>query len=261
MAVFDNGTGPPIVMVQGLHGRWEWMRGTLEEIAKSCRAIAYSLPGDIGSRRRYDRTRGFDNYVDQLDEVLNTAGLERTALCGISFGGFIAVRYAALRPERVRALVLVSAPGPGWAPNAQQARWLSKPWLSTPAFVATAPFRVWPEVKCALEGTPARLSFLARQGLRVLAAPAIPSLMSARVRDARTLDFPADCARIRVPTLVISGDEALDRVVPVEATRRYASVIPGARYEQMKGTGHLGLLTQPKKFAQLISEFVHAYGH
>ena len=258
---FDKGTGPAVVMVQGLHGRWEWTRAALEELSKSCRAISYSLPGDLGSRRRYDPARGFDNYVDQLDEIVNAARVERAAVCGVSFGGFVAVRYAGLRRDRVSALVLASSPSPGWSPTAQQARWLAKPWLSTPVFVATAPMRVWPEVRCALQGKPACVAFLARQGLRAVLAPAIPSLMSARIRDARATDFADDCTRIEAPTLVITGDDDLDRVVPVEATRRYASLITGAQYRQMKGTGHLGLLTQPKRFAQLVSEFVHAHSH
>ena len=258
---FDKGVGPPVVMVQGLHGRWEWSRVTLEELAKRCRAISYSLPGDIGAGRRYDAARGFDNYIEQLDEVLDAAGLERAIVCGVSFGGFVALRYAAVRARRVSGLVLVSAPGPGWEPSDQQARWLSKPWISTPAFVATAPFRVWPEIRSALHGTGARLGFLARQTLRVVKAPAIPSLMSARVRDARTLDLQADCARIHAPTLVISGDEPLDRVVPVAATRCLTTAIADVRYEQMTGTGHLGSLTQPQRFAQLIADFVHAHCH
>jgi pimeloyl-ACP methyl ester carboxylesterase len=256
--MFDKGSGPPVVIVPGLQGRWEWSREALEALSRTCRVISYSLPGDLGAGRRYDPSRGFDNYVEQMDEVLDRAGVERTALCGVSFGGFVALRYAALHPERVSALVLVSAPGPGWEPTSQQARWLSKPWLSTPAFVATSPLRVWPEVRCALKGTAACLTFLARQGLRVLGAPAIPSLMSARIRDARTLDMEANCACVQAPTLVITGDEALDRVVPVSATRRFASLIKGARYEQMKGTGHLGLLTQPDRFARLVGEFVYA---
>jgi pimeloyl-ACP methyl ester carboxylesterase len=259
--MFDKGQGPPVVMIQGLHGRWEWTREALGALAKRCRSISYSLPGDLGSRRRYDPALGFDNYVRQLDDVLDAAGVERAALCGVSFGGFVAVRYAALRPERVSALVLASAPGPGWSPSAQQARWISRPWMSTPVFVATAPLRVWAEVRCALRGSTSSVAFLVRQGVRATVAPCIPSLMAARIRDARVVDFAPDCARVEAPTLVISGDETLDRVVPVAATRRYASLIKGARYAQMTGTGHLGVLTQPDRFATLVSDFVHAHHH
>lgn len=259
--MFDKGNGPPLVMIQGLHGRWEWTRLALEELATSCRAISYSLAGDLGSGTRYDPALGFDNQMRQLDDVLDRAGLDRAALCGVSFGGLVAVRYAATRPRRVSALVLASAPGPGWSPTAQQARWLARPWLSAPVFAASAPLRVWPEVRRALRGTPACVAFLVRQGLRATVFPCIPSLMAARIRDARATDFAPDYARIQTPTLVLTGEPELDRVVSVEVTRRYAAVIKGARHETLDDTGHLGVLTQPKRFAHLISEFVHANHH
>ena len=62
---------------------------------------------------RFDPELAFDNYIRQLDSVFERTGLERAALCGVSYGGFIALRYAALRPERVSRLILVSAPAPG----------------------------------------------------------------------------------------------------------------------------------------------------
>lgn len=257
--MFDKGNGPPIVVIPGVQGRWEWMRPGLVELAKSCRTISYSHPGDIGSRRSYDASLGFDNYVLQLEDVLKEAGLQRAALLGTSFGGFVATRYTALRPEQVTSLLLVSAPGPGWFPSGQQAEWLARPWLAAPIFVVTAPFRAWPEIRSAIGSVPGSLRFIAEQGFRGALALANPSLMSARVRDAREVDLEEDCARISKPTLVITGDEGLDRVVPVTSTRRYVTAIKGARYEQMTGTGHLGMLTQPKRFARLVSEFVHAH--
>jgi 3-oxoadipate enol-lactonase len=248
-------------MIPGVQGRWEWMMPALVELAKSCRTISYSLPGDIGSRRPYSAALGFDNYLLQLEDVLKKARLERAALLGTSFGGFVATRYTALRPEQVTSLVLVSAPGPGWSPSEQQTRWLARPWSSMPIFVLTAPLRAWPEIRSALGSVPAALRFLAEQGIRAGIALANPSLMSARVRDARGVDLEEDCARIRTPTLVMTGDQGLDRVVPVESTKRYLTAIKAARYEQMTGTGHLGMLTQPQRFARLVSEFVHAQHH
>ena len=215
--------------------------------------------GDIGSGRRANPELGFDDYVLQLDAVLDTLGLRRAAICGVSFGGFIAVRYAAVRPERVTALVLASAPGPGFRPNAQQARWLSKPWLSTPAFVVTSPLRVWPEIRTAIPRWSGRFGFLARQAWRCAGAPLIPSLMASRVRCASVIDFEIECRAVVASTLVLTGEEGLDRVVPVPSTRRYASLIPGAQYRVIPGTGHLGLLTQPATFAEIVSGFVHGH--
>jgi 3-oxoadipate enol-lactonase len=259
--MFDRGTGPPVVVIPGLHGRWEWTKPALDRLAGRCRTISYSLTRDIGFGRHADAARGFEAHLRQLDDVMDAAGLERAAICGVSFGGFVAVRYAATRPGRVSALILASAPAPGWTPTPQQARWIARPWLSAPAFVLTSPFRLWPEIASACEGWGARMTFVTRQSVRVLAAPMIPSLMARRIDLARALDFGPDCRRIAAPTLVMTGEERLDRVVPVAVTRAYASLIPGARYEMLRGTGHIGILTQPSRFAEVVSGFVHANHH
>jgi len=259
--VFDQGSGPPVVIVPGLQGRWEWARPALTRLAASCRTISYSLSGDFGSGRARHRDPGFDAYIRQLDEVFDAAGLTRVVLCGVSFGGFVALRYASLRPERVSALILASAPGPGWRPSVQQSAWIARPWWSTPGFLLSSPMRVWPEISAALPAVRSRFGFFARQGLRCLAAPMIPPLMASRIRNATGMDFETDCRRISVPTLVVTGEEALDRVVPVQSTRVYASLIPGAEYRKLPHTGHMGLLTQPSAFAELVSGFAHAHHH
>jgi 3-oxoadipate enol-lactonase len=256
--MFDQGSGPAVVVVPGLQGRWEWMLPALRRLATECRVISYSLSGDLGSGRRLDRSAGFDDYVRQLDDVLDAANVDKAAICGISFGGFVALRYAARRPGRVGALVLASAPAPDWEPNPQQARWLSRPWMSAPAFVASSPFRLWPEVRAARPTWASRLGFFAAQGLRAAAAPMIPSLMARRIQEAQCLDFGEDCARVDAPTLVVTGEADLDRVVPVRGTRSYASLIRGASYQLLEGTGHIGVLTKPERFAAIISGFVHA---
>ncbi|MET0215693.1 MAG: alpha/beta hydrolase [Vicinamibacterales bacterium] len=259
--MFDCGKGPALVVVQGLHGRWEWMRPALLELASRCRTISYSLSGDIGSGERPDPGQGFGNYLRQLDEVIERTGAAPVALCGVSFGGFVALRYAAMHPERVTSLVLASSPAPGWKPNEQQARWLARPWMSAPVFVATSPMRVWPEVRASFPTWSSRFGFLVRQGLRAARAPMIPSLMAERIKWAQQSDFAPDCARIRVPTLVLTGEEPLDRVVPVSSTRSFCNLIRNARCRVLEGTGHLGVLTQPSKFANVVGEFVHAHSH
>jgi pimeloyl-ACP methyl ester carboxylesterase len=259
--MFDQGEGPPLVVVPGLHGRWEWAKPALQRLAEKCRTISFSLCGDIGSKRRFDSTLGFENYIRQMDAVLDEAGIQRAAICGVSFGGFVALRYAIARPDRVSALILASAPGPGFRPNAQQSRWLSRPWGSAPGFVLTAPFRLWPEIRTAIPGWGGQLGFLMRQAVRCAAAPIVPSLMAARVRGASALDFQGEHNAIKAPTLIVTGEEGLDRVVPVASTRAYASLIPRAEYRVIQGTGHLAMLTQPAHFADIVSGFVHAHHH
>ena len=259
--MFDQGSGPPVIVIPGVQGRWEWMRPTVAQLQQQCRTITYTLCGDLGAGWRFDPRRGFDNFVDQLDAVFARTGLERAALCGVSYGGFIALRYAAVRPERVSSLIFASSPAPGWTPSERQRQYVAHPWRSAPSFIFGAPMRLWPEIHAAYDTWPERLLFTARHAVRVLAAPMNPPLMAARVRLQQRIDFTADCARVTAPTLVISGEDALDRIVPVEVTRRYLSLIPGAQYAKMERSGHIGLITRPAQFARIVSEFIHAHDH
>jgi pimeloyl-ACP methyl ester carboxylesterase len=258
MKTFDRGTGTAVVVVPGIQGRWEWMRPALDALATHYRTVSYSLCGDPGSGSRIDPQLGFDSFVRQLDAVLDRASLDRAVVCGVSYGGIIAVRYAARHPRRVSHLILVSAPGPGWQPSARQARYASRPWLSVPAFCVTAFERLGAELRAALPEWQPRASFTSRYLASALLAPMMPHLMSARVRMQEQVDVARDCASIDVPTLVVTGDPALDRVVPVESTREYVRRIRGARYAMMDGTGHLGMLTRPDRFVRILSDFIDA---
>ena len=260
-SIYDRGNGPPVIVIPGVQGRWEWMRPALDALSRHCRTISYSLRGDFRSGFRVERELGFEGHLRQLDALFERIGLGRAILCGVSYGGLIAVRYAATRPSRVSGLVLVSAPGPGWTPSERQARYVSRPWLSAPLFVATGPLRLWPEIQAALPRWRSRASFAIAHTFRILRAPAIPGLMALRVRQQEGIDFHRDCRRIQAPALVVTGEEHLDRVVPVHVTERYAQLIPCVQHIRMDRTGHIGLVTQPERFSGLVSEFAHAHHH
>lgn len=257
--MFDEGAGTPIVVVQALQGRWEWTAPLVGELAQTARTITYSLCGEPGSGRPANGYAGIDEYVAQLRDVMDEAGLGSAALCGISFGGVVAARFAARFPERVTRLVILSSPGPGWRPSAVQAGYVATPWLSLPLFAVSAVRRTAPEIFSALDTWPARLGFALRYGLISIRYPSMPHRMAERVRLIDGLNFAKDCAQITAPTLVVTGEPGLDRVVPVESTRRYAELIPNARYVMVQKTGHQGVLTQPRRFAALVSDFINGH--
>lgn len=253
-----RGSGPPLVLIPGIQGRWEWMRPAVQALAPSFTVATYSLIGEPGTGARLRADTPFNRHVEQVDEVLRQNGWADAVVCGVSYGGLIAVRYAALRPARVRTLVLVSAPGPRWRPAPRVRRYLSSPWASVPAFVVGAPRRLWPEIVAAAPGWPHACASAARHLVNVALAPAWPSRLADRIRCLDGHDFGRDAAKVRAPTLVITGEPLLDRVVPVDGTLEYAAAIPGALTRTLPGTGHLGLVTRPREFAGLITDFVNA---
>ena len=81
--------------------------------------------------------------------------------------------------------------------------------------------------------------------------------MGARARLAIDEVFERDCASIAVPTLVITGDTELDRVVRPDDSMRYLSTIAGAQFQRLERTGHLGTISAPDRFAAIVSGFLN----
>lgn len=247
------GQGPTLVMIPGIQGRWEWARPAVQALARQHRVVTYSLCGERGAvPPRTPRT--FDDLVRQALTVLDRVADGPVVVCGVSFGGLIALRLAAQHPERVRALVLASPLNADFAPDARIRRWIAHPRLMAPAFLAGSPGRIVPELRAAHGGAwiPRALGLLGR----VVRAPHSPDRMAARLRLVEPEDFVADCRVVQQPTLLVTGERGLDRIVPAEASCRMLEWLPNARHVTLDRTGHWGLVTRREEFAREIAEFV-----
>jgi 3-oxoadipate enol-lactonase len=250
--IVERGSGRPLVLIPGIQGRWEWMRPAVDALARRFRVVTFSL---LGERMSGPAPRTFDAHLDQVDDALDRAAVDRAIVCGVSYGGLIAVRYAAVRPERVDRLILVSTPAPGWQPDARVRRYASAPRSSALAFVAGAPGRLAREIAAAIPGRAERLATVVGYLGSIVAHPSSPRRMAARVRCLAGQDFIADARQVAAPTLVVTGEVALDRVVPVDGTREYVALIRSALGVTLEHTGHIGLVTKPEVFAERIDRW------
>lgn len=254
MKIVDRGSGTPVVVIPGIQGRWEWMSPAIDALAERCRVITFSLADEPSCGGRFDNSRGFWCYVEQVREALDAAGVQQAAICGVSYGGLIAAAFAARHPERTSSLVLVSALPPAWTPDARVAFYLRAPRLLTPLFLL-ASLRMYREIAAASAGHARGLVEGLRHGRRVVTHMFSPGRMARRVHLLRPLDLRDEIARVTKPILLITGEPALDRVVPVGTTREYLQVWPQASVATIARTGHLGLITRPAEFARLVVPF------
>lgn len=252
----DIGSGSPLVLVPGIQGRWEWMRPAVDALARRLRVLTFTLAGERTSDHLFDPRLGFDNFIVQIDRVLEEAGVGSAVICGVSYGGLIAARYAALRPERVRGVVLVSAPAPDYRPDPRAALYLRAPRLLSPLFAVGAVRRAHVELRTAIPDAPRRLRFAAAQLARVASAPMSPGRMRDRIRLLDDVELAQSVRRVTSPALVVTGEPALDKAVPVEQTRRYLDLLPQAESVMLPRTGHLGLVTRADEFAAVVAGFV-----
>jgi len=236
----------PLVLIPGIQGRCEYMQPAMDALAAHFRAVTFSLR---------DRPT-LDGYTQQVVELLDEHRLEQAVICGVSFGGVVAVRFAAAHPDRVLALVLASTPAPGWHLKRRHDLYARLPRIFGPLFLVESPWRMRRELAAALPNRHVRRQFKRRVLETALAAPISFASMAARARLMQTIDLRPDCARITAPTLVVTGDAALDHVVPVHGSSEYARLIAGARAATLERTGHLGSVTRPDAFAEVVAGFV-----
>ena len=221
MSLIEVGKGPPLVLIPGIQGRPEYLRPAIDALATSFRTLTFPLCGERGCDAPLDPALGIDNDARQIAEVLDRSGVDRAIVCGISFGGLPAIRFAAVAPERTAALILASVPGPDWHMRPRHRLYARAPWLFGPLFLAESPWRLHDEIRSALPRAGARWRFVRGQLGTLLRAPISPARMAWR---AALISSPLvfdDCARIVAPTLVVTGEPGLDRVVRVD---RYADL-------------------------------------
>jgi pimeloyl-ACP methyl ester carboxylesterase len=252
--MIDVGHGTPILLIPGIQGRWEWMRPAIDELSASSRVLSFSL-SDVPPDAQC-----FDRWETHIDGLLDAAGIDRVTLVGVSFGGLVALRYASRRPARVTGIVLVSSPGPDFQLTSRLTSYLRNPALSLPAFALRAVAHLLPEVIASQSTWLARVRFLASHLGRTLRYPVNPRNMATWTKawkDDGGAGVPGfQGSAVLPPTLIMTGEPVLDRVVPVASTLEYLNVIPGARHVLLRRTGHIGIVSMPKAFAGIVGEFV-----
>jgi pimeloyl-ACP methyl ester carboxylesterase len=254
MKIIDLGSGTPVVLVPGIQGRWEWLRPGVEALARSCRVITFSLADEPTSGGTFNEADGFTSYIDQISEAMDASGVKKAVVCGVSYGGLIAAAFAARHPERVSGLVLVSAIPPDWQPDSRVRFYLRAPVLLSPLF-CFASVRMHPEIAAAAPGFLSGITTSARCARTALRYIFSPTRMARRIQLLETLELRRELAAVKVPTLVITGEPALDRVVPVRRTRDYLAIWPHAVGATIARTGHLGVITRPAEFARIVTPF------
>jgi pimeloyl-ACP methyl ester carboxylesterase len=261
--MISKGIGYPIALIPGIQGRWEWMSPTVEALTAGHRVVSWSL-GELRQdeaphvEAQIKEEASFLAWMRALDRAFDSVHERRLSLIGVSFGGLIAACYAARRPDRVTSLILVSVPSPAWKRSRGDQFCMDYPRLTLPYFAARGISRTLPELYRAHDSWSQRLRYGARYVSRVVSAPIAPVASAQWAREYHAYNITDECRRIVAPTLVITGEPALDRVVPVEHSLEYVRLIPGATHVTFAGTGHIGVVTRPARFAEIAGQFVYA---
>ncbi len=243
----EAGSGAPLVLIHaGIADRTMYAEHLQPLAVAGYRAIAIDLPG-FGEAP--SGTGGKGEWGAVL-ETLDALELKRVALVGCSFGGAVAMRVAAVAPERLTALALFSAPPAVLEPSPA----LAAAWEAEEAALerndldgaVRVVLDAW--LPDATEGLGRRVERMQRRAFTLQAEgpeEEVPDFLEERPKMLETL---------RVPTLVAAGEH--DMVDFRQGAETLAAAIPGSRLEVIEGAGHLAPLEQPEAFRNLLLAFL-----
>ena len=243
-----RGAGPDLLLVHSLLTEMTVFDIVLPSLAKGRRVTRINLPGFGSSSPVILNTVG--DHADHVARVIDALALPKeTAVFGNGFGAFVCLELAIRRGERFGPLVVADT----LAAFPEQAR---------------VPFRVMAE-KVSGGGMQAVLDTAIGRMFPPAFAEKHPDVIADRKAKLATVDaqcFARAClglasldlsetARaIKNRTLVMCG--ALDQTTPPALAKQLAEKIPGARYEEIPGSGHCPMLEQPQVLTEKLTAFL-----
>jgi proline iminopeptidase len=265
------GTALPIIAVNGgpgLSHAYMMQNDLWQRIGKNRLVVLYDQRGTGASKRVQSAasqsavSQSMDAQVADLDAIRQALGLTKFALLGDSYGGLIAMAYAAAHPEHVAKLILSDSPGPSWQSivhllpdvfpdieeqNAQEEQKLG------PTTEAAARASLRNHFRMIFYSPEKRDAYMSRMG-DLGYEPAVGEAVSKATAD---LDLAPKLAGFQFPTLVINGRYDMN-VAPLTAWR-LAHAIPGAKVVFFEQSGHLPAYEEPDKYIEVLEAFLNGH--
>lgn len=240
----EGGEGDLLVYLHGFEGH-PGEAPFLEELAKKYRVVAPEMVG-------YGDSTGFGHIEDFLDYTLSLRQFVEQVggpahVIGHSLGGMFAAELAAIAPQQVRQLLLVSpfglwlddkpVPDP-FVLNATELAQLTFHDPNVAESVTTS--RDGAEAGDQITATVTRTSNLAIAGKFLWPIP------DRGLRKRLPL--------VKAKTLVMSG--ASDKLITTAYGQAFADLIPGADHVTIDDAGHYPMLEQPEAFVRNAEAFL-----
>lgn len=194
-------------------------------------------------------------YAEDVMALLDGEDVKRAVFCGLSMGGYIMFELVRRFPDRIAALVLCNTKATADSAEAK---------LGRDALAATARQRGARTVanemvpKLLAAETRASQSDVVREVTEMIARQPVSGIVGALRALRDRPDSTATLAEIRVPALVVAGDD--DQIAPADGMKAMAGRIAGARFEMIRNAGHLTPLEQPHAFNAVLRSFLAMLG-
>jgi proline iminopeptidase len=264
-----TGTGTPVIMLSGGPGlEVDYMVTVGEFLPASYQRVLYEQRGTGRSKVRLaPETMTMQHVVEDLEALRVHLKQDRLLLVGHSWGGMLAMAYAAAHPDRVDRMILIGPGGPTldfiqWFPDNIRMR-------LRPEDIAAE--RYWDEAvkrgveadKAALEGLRAITPgyFFDRAKGLAFASLLTDGTVHAHVNEllftdmAKHYDLRPGLTQLNRPVLIIQGHQD---PVGDKTAEDIHGVIKGSVLAYINKSGHFPWIEQPDDFRKAIAEFFAA---
>jgi pimeloyl-ACP methyl ester carboxylesterase len=242
------GAGPPLLLIPGLAGGYELVAPFARALANHFRVISFQLRGEddcFALRRKF----WLRDLVSDIREFAEWHGLERPLIAGVSFGGLLALEYAASHPNLVAG---VAVQGVGARFERGLVQRIASLVLSVYPLPSNSPFvNQFFNLLFGGRQAPSLFEFVTHQCWQT-----DQSVIAHRLKLVERHDLARRTHRIAAPALVVAGDR--DFLVSRRSLDELHASIPGAASEVLDGCGHLAFATHPELVAERFSAFLTA---
>jgi 3-oxoadipate enol-lactonase len=235
-----------IVFVNSLATTTGMWNGVVTRLPKNFDVVRYDQRDRGGPMGHYPFS--LDDLVSDLFAVLDEENIQEAHIAGVSLGGLVALRAAAIMPQRTKSAVAMCCAArfssKVWVARGQQVRaegitplvpQVIDRWF-TPEFQQRQPSIVDEHRQMLASTDPVGYAF------------ACDLLAESDVRD--------DLPNIKAPVLVISGEA--DSANPIDDQKLIVKRVPTARHEILKDTAHLAPVAEPALVARLVSDHANS---
>ena len=247
-----KGSGVPLVLVHGFPFDSNMWEKQLDGLGDEMWVVAPDMPGMGQSEAlALDREAGMDDYAGAIADWAGSRGIDKIMLAGHSMGGYIAFAFARRHPEMIDKLILVATRPGADAEAAKEGRYKMAAGVEEKGAVVAADAMLpklfapstYEDNKDLVESIRALMLKQQKRGV-------IDSLHAMAGRP----DSSPDMARIKVPTLIISG--AQDAIIPAAEADNMHTGIAGSRHSVVQDGGHLLMLEDARAFNAALREFI-----
>jgi proline iminopeptidase len=257
------GAETPLIAVNGgpgLSHAYMMQNDLWQRVAAHRMVVLYDQRGTGASKQMQSNApQGMDAQVADLDAIRSALSLNRVAVLGDSYGGMIAMAYAAAHPEHVSHLILSDSAAPSWKgvvhllpqvfpDREEQGEREAKKLAADPEAAARAGLAS--HMGMIFYSPEKRDAYLAHMG-DLGFAPAVGGAVQKAIKD---LDLTPKLSGFAFPTLVITGRYDMN-VAPLTAWRM-AHAIPGAQLVFFEKSGHLPSYEEPEKYLDVLETFL-----